>query len=370
MADTPAVAGLTPQQWDSKFYTEYFQKSLFKREMGTSENAIIQVKEDLSGKPGDSITYALVNKMSGAGVTGTATLEGNEEAIDTRSQKVTVVKRRNAFRVSEQDEAYSAISLRQAGKTVLMNWAEENTRDRMIAAMASIDGVAYGTATEAQKDAWLDNNTDRVLFGAAQSNLSTAAPAGGATYDHSGSLANVDGTNDKLTGSIATVMKRMALTAAPKITPVTSASSGRRYFTAYVHPYTFRDLKSDPAIIAAQTGVSLRMQNEKLFQGGDIEWEGIIFKELDDIPVLSGVGASSINVAPVYLCGAQALGYAIRRKWWSVDEQFDYQDKKGVSINAFDGIEKLRFGTDATVETDVPKDHGIVTGFMACVADA
>lgn len=362
MADTVSVAGLTPQQWDAKFFTEYFQESLFKNEMGTSENAIIQVKEDLAGKPGDSITFSLVNAMSGAGVTGTSTLEGNEEAIDTRSQKVTITKRRNAFRVAEQDEQYSAISLREAGKVVLKNWSHENTRDRIIAALSSINGTAYASVSEANKDAWLVDNADRVLFGAAQSNNSS--------NDHSASLANIDATNDKLSAGIAGVMKRMALTASPKIRPVSSAKTGRRYYTCYVHPYTFRDLKSDATISAAQRDVGLRMQNEKLFKGGDIEWDGIIFKELDDIPVLSGVGASSIDVAPVFFCGAQALGYGIRRRWWTVEEQFDYDDKKGVSVNAFDGIEKLTFGTNASADTGDLKDHGLVTGYMACVADA
>ena len=51
--------------------------------------------------------------------------------------------------------------------------------------------MAYGTASEAQKDAWLVDNADRVLFGAAKSNNSS--------NDHSASLANIDNTNDKLT---------------------------------------------------------------------------------------------------------------------------------------------------------------------------
>ena len=48
----------------------------------------------------------------------------------------------------------------------------------------------YGTATETQKVAWLVDNADRVLFGAAKSNNSS--------NDHSASLANVDSTDDKL----------------------------------------------------------------------------------------------------------------------------------------------------------------------------
>ena len=75
MADTPVAAGLTVQNWDSKFFKEYLEANRFKKEMGTSSNNIIQLKEDLTKKKGDSVTFALVNRLSGAGVTGSNTLE-------------------------------------------------------------------------------------------------------------------------------------------------------------------------------------------------------------------------------------------------------------------------------------------------------
>lgn len=369
MADSSAATGLTVQQWDDKFFVEHVQQNRFSSEMGTSENAIIQVKEDLKQKKGDSVTFALVNRLSGAGVSNGATLEGNEEDMESRSFKLTIAERANGVRVTDWQNQISAIDLRKAAKMTLKTWAMEDTRDRVIAALQSINGVAYGSATEAQKDAWLDDNIDRVLFGAAKSNVSTTAPAGGATYDHSGSLANIDNTNDKLTASAASLMKRIARTASPKIRPVMSEESGRFYYTCYVPSLVFRDLKADATITQAQRDVSLRMQNEKLFKGGDIEWDGIIFKEVEDIPVLSGVGAGSIDVAPVFLCGAQALGYGIANRWKSAEETFDYGRKKGVAIMEMGGIEKMLFGSGSG-DTDDLKDHGVVTGFFASVADS
>lgn len=369
MADSTAATGLTVQQWDDKFFVEHIQENRFAGEMGTSENAIIQVKEDLTQKKGDSVTYALVNRLTGAGVADGATLEGNEEDMDSRSFKLTINERAHGVRVTDWQNQISAIDLRKAAKMTLKVWAMEDTRDRTIAALASINGVAYGTATEAQKDAWLDDNTDRVLFGSAVGNLSQTLPAGGATNDHSGSLASIDNTADKLTASVASLMKRIARTANPKIRPVMSESSGRFFYTMYVPSLVFRDLKADSTITNAQRDVSLRMQNEKLFKGGDIEWDGIIFKEIEDIGVLSGVGAGGIDVAPVYLCGAQALGYGVAKRWMSAEESFDYGRKKGVAIMEMGGIEKMLFGSGAG-DTDDLKDHGVVTGFMASVADA
>ena len=49
----------------------------------------------------------------------------------------------------------------------------------------------------------------------------------------------------------------------------------------------------------------------------------IIFKEIEDIGVLSGVGAGAIDVAPVYLCGAQAVGYGVASRWKSAEELFE-----------------------------------------------
>ena len=66
MADTSVATGLTVQQWDSLFFKEYIEANRFKREMGTSPNNIIQVKKDLTKKKGDSVTYALVNRLAGA----------------------------------------------------------------------------------------------------------------------------------------------------------------------------------------------------------------------------------------------------------------------------------------------------------------
>ena len=361
MAETSAATGLTVQQWDDKFFVEHIQENRFSSEFGTTENSIIQVKEDLTQKAGDSVTFALVNRLTGAGVTDGSTLEGNEESLDTRSHKVTINERAHAVRSNRWENQISSMDLRKAAKMALQTWSVEDTRDRIIAALGSINGVAYGTASEVQKDAWLVDNADRVLFGALVGN--------NAANDHSAALLTIDNTADKLDTGAASLMKRMARTASPKIRPVRSESSGRYFYTMYCGSLLFRDLKTDSVITNAQRDVSLRMQNEKLFKGGDIEWDGIIFKEIEDIAVISGAGATGIDVAPAYLCGAQAVGYGIAERWKSAEELFDYGRKKGCAIMEMGGFEKLIFGSGAG-DTDDLKDHGVVTGYFASVADS
>jgi len=360
MADTTVAQGLTVQQWDSKFFKEYTRESRFKKFMGTNENAIIQVKQDLTKKKGDSITFALVNKLTGAGVTGSATLEGNEEEMDSRSHKLVVDKLRNGVRVAEIDEQFSAIGLRQAAKTVLKTWIMEATRDAIITAFGSIDGIKYSAATEGQKDTWLTNNADRVLFGKAKSN--------NASNDHSASLGNIDNTNDKLTPAAISLMKRMALTASPKIRPIRTKED-EQWFVCFVNSLSFRDLKNDPVMVQAQREALPRAKNNPLFTGGDLLWDGVIIKEIEDIEVIAGVGNTGIDVGPAYLTGAQAVGIGWAKRTTSKEEKFDYGDKHGCAIEEIRGIEKLTFGSGAN-DTDNPKDHGVVTGYFAAEPDA
>ena len=360
MADTTAATGLTPKQWDAKYFKEYIQNNAFSRYMGSDENSIIQVKEDLTKKKGDALHYALVNRLTNAAVTGSSTLEGNEEDMDSRSHELTINQFRNAVRVSDWDEQKSSIDLRNAGRATLMDWSMEHTRDLTIAALGSINGVAYGTASEAQKDAWLADNADRVLFGAAKSN--------NAANDHSAALAEIDNTADKLTTGALSLMKRMATSASPKVRPIRLAGD-KRFYVCFAGPQTFRDLKADSTITAAQREVSVIMQNNKLFDGGDQHWDGIIVHEVDDIGIISGAGASGIDVAPVYMCGAQAVGAGFAKRWETKTETFDYGDKNGVAVRAMYNIEKLNFGSGAA-DTDDLKQHGVVTGYFAAVADS
>ncbi|MGI9451047.1 MAG: DUF4043 family protein [Geminicoccaceae bacterium] len=359
MADSTAATGLTVQQWDDKFFTEYVRENRFRRFMGTNENSIIQVKEDLTVKKGKTITYALVNRLTGAGVTGSATLEGNEEDMDSRSFALVVDKIRNGVRVAEIEEQYSAISLRNAARSVLKTWMMEETRDDIIGALGSINGVAYGTATEVQKDAWIVDNADRVLFGALVANSGV---------DHSVALATIDNTADKLTSGVASLAKRLALTASPKIRPVRTTED-EQWFVMFCNSLAFRDLQADTTIQQANREAWVRGANNPLFTGGDLMYDGIIFKEIEDIAVISGVGAGAIDVAPNYLCGAQAVALGWAKRTTSKDELFDYGDKQGVAIEEIRGIDKMIFGSGAG-DTDDTKDNGLVTVYTAGVGDA
>lgn len=360
MANTTAATGLTPQQWDDKFFAEYVRDNRFKKYMGTDENSIIQLKEDLTKKKGDSVTFALVNELTGAGVTGNTTLEGSEEALDSRSHKVEVAPLRHAVAITEWDEQKSAIDLRNAGRTMLKLWAMSKMRDAVIEALGSINGVAYASASEAQKDAWLVDNSDRVLFGAAKSNNSA--------NDHSASLANIDSTNDKLTPGIVSLAKRMAQTASPAIRPI-RLKEDEEWFVMFCGSRAFRDFSQNSTVTQANREARMRGVDNPLFTGGALLWDGVIVREIPEIDALSAVGASSIDVDPCYLVGAQAIGVAWAQRTKTTTNVRDYGFLHGIGVSEIRGIEKLVFGKGSG-DTDDLVQHGVVTVYVSGVADS
>jgi len=367
MSDTRVATGLTVEQWDSQYFVEYLTENRYAGEMGTSENNIIQVKENLTKKPGDRINFALVNKLTNDAVTGRDVLEGNEEDMASRSCEVTVNKRRNGVRVAEIDEQFSAISLREAGKATLKEWSLKDTERLVTRALGRMNGIemtaaAVGAAgNQTALDAWLVDNSDRVFFGNNAYTAMTDLSAGLATLTAgtSAELLTIDAIDE---------MKFIALNKAnPKIRPVRAESNGRHYFVLYAHPLAFRDLKKDTALRQAQREVSVEMENNRLFKGGDLLWNGVIIKEDHDLyeySTLTGLGDSAGTVVPCYFTGAQAVGAAYAKRWTSKEQTFDYGDKKGIAIEAIYGIDKMTFGTGADDRTD-PKDHGVLTGFFA-----
>lgn len=356
MALTTTATGLKVQQWDEKFFMDHIHANKFARFMGTDEMALVQMRDDLTGKSGDSITLALVNELTGAGVTGSSDLEGSEEALTSRSMKVTLDQLRNGVVFSDIDRQYSAISLRDAARGALLQWATADLRDEIIAALGSINGTAYGSASEGAKDAWLVDNTDRVLFGAAVGNHST---------DHSAALANVDTTDDKLDKGIVQLARRIAKTASPRIKPLNM--EGNEMFVLFTASLAFRDVKAD--LDSTHQNAGVRGRENPIFRDGDLLVDDVLIVEVEDIAVLSGVGNSSSDVAPCYLCGAGAIVVAYARRPETLEDKYDYMDKHGLALRQIRAVEKIKFGSGSG-DTDDLKDHGVVTLYVSATADA
>jgi N4-gp56 family major capsid protein len=357
MANTSLASGLVVAQWSSKFFREYVRDSRFFRYMGESENNVICVNKDLSKKAGDNITFGLVIELSNSGVTGDDTLEGNEEAMTTYSDTVTVNQIRNAVAIGHMEQQKTMVDLLDVARERLKKWAMARLRDLMVARLIcySVDGTtAYASATESQKDTALTANTDRVLFGALLSNRSTT--------DHSASLSNVDTSNDTFVAARVSLLRRIATGADPAIAPIT-ASEDEEWYVCFAGTNPYRDLKADLAT-EHQNAAPRSMKDNPLWRHGDLVWDGVVIRQIPELTSIGDVGDTSAPVYSTPLCGQQAVLLAwaeMTRAIRNGRDGSDYGNIRGV------GVAELRAAKTAVFNSVF---HGRVTGYFAAAADA
>ena len=359
-----ARTGLTPQYWDDQFFRDYVRSSRFRRYMGTDEASIIQIREELTKKRGDTIAFALVNELTGAGVTGNSILKGNEERLQSRSMNLAVDVLRHAVAVDDWDIQKSVIDLRNAARTQLREWAQKTLRDDIVNALGQVDGVNFNSSTVAQRNTWTANNSDRLLFGLASTNYTSIFAT---------AILSIT-SGEQLTPNVLSLMKRMAQKASPKVKPVYVKEMDQEWYVCFIGPRAWRDLTEDNpttnVLTLANRDARVRGVDNPLFTGDSLVWDGMILREIPEItPEIQASASSGTSVEPVYLCGAQAIGLAWAQRTKSTTDTDDYEFLHGVGVQEIRRVEKLRFGTNASTETGNPKDHGIVTGFVAAAAD-
>jgi hypothetical protein len=371
MTDTTTSAELRVTKYLSEFFEEYIRKSRFSRYTSNSNNAVIHIKQDKK-----RIEIPLVTRLKGDGVNGNETLRGNGEAIGNYGLLLTPTYYRHCVEHTKEELDKPAFDLMKASKSLLMEWAKELQRDHIIEAMNGIyNGTTYsnyGSASDAQMNTWLTNNSDRVLYGTLKSNQSAG--------DHSASLANIDTSADKLDTDIVSLAKRMCQQASPHVRPL-KADEDEEAFIMFCDPYAFRDLKADTAIQQAQReGLNRGKANQPLMTGGDLLWDNVIIREIPEIAVfidgassdgvwganatangLHNSGASTSRVGVCFLCGQQAVSYGLGQSPdVVVDKDYDFGFKPGVAVELKHDIQKSYFNN---------VQHGMVTVFVSATGD-
>lgn len=361
---------------------EFVRGNMFSPYMGEDGTAVFRSFYEEGKFGGDQINIPLIKALRGSGV-GSGTLTGNEEGIDNYGCRFWIDWSRNAVTANKAEIKKGSFDIFAQAQPLLSDWGRTQQRDEMVLAMLSIpsetaptglgsdagqrvNGILWSAASAANKNAWMVDNSDRVLFGKLNSNASSGVFAT--------AVANVDATDDKLSGTIVRLLKSKAEKASPKIEPITTDDGYERY-VLFVGSNAFRDAEADADIKAANKDARPRegssYRKNPIFMDGDLLYNGVIIRkvpEIDTLLTLTGVGASSINVAPVFLCGRNAVGLV----WGQMPEptkldDTDYQFKKGIGVEMCYGAGKI-FYKDKTTGNLV--DWGMVTGFVASVDDA
>lgn len=382
MATTTVDSNNKLVRFTQQINREYVRENLFSPYMGADLNAIIRIRQELKAG-GEQMNIPLVTRLNGRGV-GSGTLVGNEEKIDNYGMRLWVDWARHAVATKKSEQQKDSADIFGEARPLLSDWGKERQRDDLIAAFMSlpseaapanlgtdegqtVNGILYEDATAAQRNTWNAANSDRVLYGNAVGNYNAT---------HATALATVDSTNDTFIKGSVSLLKRIAMNASPAIKPF-KVRNGYEYFVAFAGTNAFRDLKTslDTLNQNARPREGSGMDNNPLFQDGDLLYDGVIIRQVPEISSfvtnvwtsLTTAGNSSARVEPVFLCGQQAavLGWGqMARPTFRKED--DYGFITGTGTEMCYGTSKMFKKTTAG---DL-KQWGVCTGFFAAPLDA
>lgn len=366
MADFVLATASQRKEWSNKAHMEYVRRSRYAPFINNTTNAIIQGYTDLEKRAGDTLNIPLFYKLGGAPVTGDTPIVGNETPLDNFNCGVPVALRGKGVSITKNQTFRTELDIMNAAKEALTRYYGELLRDDIIEALGSVvtggdTTVNYGSASAANRNAFAAANADRLFFGAVAGYSATWATA----------LANVTAAQVCTVGRMG-VMKRLAMQASPAITPYqVNDDQGREYFVAFHGSRSFRDLKTDSTITAANREARPRdVESNPLFQDGDIIYDGILHREVPEIDAwaaangLNTAGASSAPIRPVFLCGTQSVFIAYAQRPMAGTEKSDIpalNRRATVGMDEIIGVKKAAFNG---------KQHGMVLGFFGAAGDA
>lgn len=335
----PTNHPLAVKLWSKKLFVEALKATYFDRFMGDSASSLCQVKSELNKSAGDKITIGLRMQLSGTGVQGDGTLEGNEEALTLYSDSVLVDQIRHAVRsAGKMSEQRVPFSVREEARSGLQDWWADRLDQSFFNHLC---GYSLETNT-----LYTGNNTPNKEDTAHRVLPSTV------TSDE-GSLSTTDVFN--LNYIDAAVEK--AKTATPVIKPI--VEGGENFYVCFLHPYQVYNLRTSTNsgqwfdIQKAALTSGNRFADNPIFTGALGVYNNCILHE--SVRIRTGIdtaNATKPNIRRAVLCGAQSLVFAYGQTAASgemswVEEVFDYQNQLGVSAGMIFGIKATRFnGTD------------------------
>ncbi len=385
MASSTISSGNKTTRFQNEVRREYVREGRFGPFIGNDSGSIIQTNRDLK-----KTSIALVGKLGGAGVKGSAQLAGNEQALSNYDFTTQPTYWRQGVLIDNEERELSEFDLFTEGRPALMNWTMEKKRDQIVQALGAIEAGgtyynyggsegAYGSsaASVTNLDTWNTNNQDRILYGAAKANLTAG--------DHTASLGTIDSAADKIDAGMVSLAKRMAQQASPLVRPY-MMNGDYPMFCLFVGSYSFRDLKLDSTIAQANREARPRdVKANPIFSDGDLLYDGVIIKEIPEIDIFidgdgtgspwdgvwganaagdslatGGDGSSRVGVG--FLCGAQAVAFGIgRMASFKRRKEDDYEHLAGVGVTMKHDIKKIFYNN---------KQHGMVTIFHSAAADS
>ncbi len=340
-------AALTPQQklvWSRDVWQAARDQMFVKRFLGTGQSAMIQrITELTKTEKGEAVIMHLVADLVEDGVIGDNEREGNEEAMQSFSQTVTVDlithSVRNKGKLSDQK---TVINFREMGRDRLAYWLA-NRIDQLV--FLTLSGISYAF-----------NNNGSPRIGSPFPQLSFAAdvsaPSAKRSMMWTGSELVPSSTGSITTSFLPSYKMIVSLIAYAKENYVKPLmEGGKEYYVLLVAPGTLAALKTDPDYLRAVTAVATKSGTDSpWFTGGTVTVDGAVIHEHRLVFTTKGAApgakwgaGGNLNGTRTVLCGAQALGMADLGPATWTEKDFQYDSQQGINIDKMFGLLKPKF---------------------------
>jgi N4-gp56 family major capsid protein len=342
---------------------------------GAGQNAMVQrITELTKNEKGTKAVITLLADMTGDGITGDNTLEGNEEAL--RAYDITV----------ELDQLRFAnrLSGRLADQKSVVNF-RENSRDALAYAMAdrmdqlsflTLSGIAYTHKTNGALRATSGTSGHELADLEYASDVSAPTTNRHRRWDQGTATIAAGDTTAVVAADTITYKALVELKAYAKDNYIRGlrGAGNEEVFHMFVTPQQMADLKLDSDFLANVRNAGVRGSSNQLFSGtSSLMVDGIMVHEFRHVFSTEGAtsGTSSnagaagykwganadLNGARALFCGAQALAMADIGTPEIVEDTFDYQNQAGISIGKIFGLRKPKYNSDYNGSVE---DFGVI----------
>jgi len=318
--------------WSKVLSREALKATWIGKFIGDSADSLIQEKQDFKKSAGDRLTLTLRMQLTGDGVLGDGTLEGNEERLTTYTDNLLIDQLRHAVRsAGKMTEQRIPWSIREEAKDGLVDW----WAGRMDTAFFN-QLCGYTVQTDLR---YTGNNA-------------VLAPT---TVIRPNARANDQSliAGDEFTLGLIDQAVAQAKLATPVMRPL--KMNGEDRYVMFLHTNQVTQLRTNTAAgqwldiqKAATTGDGSK--NNPIFTGALGMYNGVILHESTRITpgVNSVTGASVANTRRAVLAGAQAvvLGFGGGQSYgaWDWNEElFDYGNQLGVEAGSIFGLKAVRY---------------------------
>tara|TARA_Y100001938_G_C8050542_1_gene411446 strand:- start:141 stop:1202 length:1062 start_codon:yes stop_codon:yes gene_type:complete len=339
---------------------------------GSGPNAMVQeISELTQSEKGARAVLTLLADMTGDGIVGDNTLEGNEEALRSFDIVVQLDQLRFANRLSGRlADQKSVVNFREHSRDALA-YAMADRIDQL--AFLSLAGIAYTNK---------NNGALRPVLTSGQ-NLGDLTFNSDVTAPTSNRHKRING-NDLAAGSVTSITASDTLKyrhivdlkafAKDQYIRGMRGAGNEEMYHLFVSPQVMADLKLDSDFLANVRSAGIRGPNNELFAGSSsLMVDGIMVHEFRHVFNTSGAlsGSSSnagsagykgganadVDYASCLFCGAQSLAMADIGLPEIVEDTFDYGNQNGISIGKIFGLKKPKYNSDITGQSE---DFGVI----------